>query len=246
MMDNLHKNHQAGHSSFGLWLSVGNSLSAEMVGQAGFDFVVLDMQHGGIGAEHLVSLIQALGLKHNQILVRVPWNDPALIMRALDVGAHGVIVPMVSSVEDAQAAAAACAYPPQGIRSFGTVRNYYGGSSDAPTKPLCLVMIETTQAMDNVDAIASVDGVDGLFVGPVDLALSMGLGAALQMPEEILSAVDQVVAACTRVDKLSGCASLGLPNAKLLAACKVGFITLGSDIGYIRRGAAADLAEVRG
>jgi 4-hydroxy-2-oxoheptanedioate aldolase len=196
----------------------------------------------------MIDTLRAVELGGTQTLVRVPWCTADHIMRTLDLGAGGVIVPMVSTAEQAALAASACRYPPHGNRSFGKVRSYY--SPDGETiEPLCLVMIETAEAMDNLDAIAATPGVDGLFVGPVDLALSLGHGLALQMSDKILDCCRKVVEAAGRHGKIPGCAALGNDNARELAAIGMTFLALGADSGFVRTGAAATVAlakELRG
>ncbi len=244
-MDKVRETIAAGSPAIGLWVTSGDPLVAEALGKAGYDCVCLDAQHGGVNFDNMLSLIQALDLGATRALVRVPWADQAQIMRALDLGALGVIVPMVSTPEQARLAAQACRYPPKGVRSFGQVRNYYGAE---PTTfdPLCFVMIETAEAMENLDAIAATPGVDGLFVGPVDLGLSLGLGVVMSADERIFAAIDKVVAACQRHDKICGSATLGLPYAKTLAERGVRFLLQGNDQGFIRRAAAGEVAEMRG
>lgn len=242
-MDRVREAVAAGRPTFGAWVTLGDTISAELMGKAGYDWVILDTQHGGVTWDAMLGLVQALDLGGTRALVRVGWTDQMQIMRAMDVGALGVIVPMVSTPEQAAFAAQAVRYPPHGIRSFGPVRNYYGAPGGTPEEPLCLVMIETAEALDNLDAIAATPGVDGLFVGPVDLALSLGLGPAFVMPEPVLAGIDAVVAACRRHGVISGCAALG--NAGELAARGVQFLTLGSDAGMVRRGAAEDVAQMR-
>jgi 4-hydroxy-2-oxoheptanedioate aldolase len=226
-------------------VTLADPVANELMGKAGYDWVILDTQHGGIGWDRLLGAMQALDLGGTRALVRVGWTDPMQIMRALDLGAIGVIVPMVSTAEQAQIAAEACRYPQHGIRSFGPVRNYYAAPGGAPEDPLCFVMIETAAALDNLDAIAATPGVDGLFVGPVDLALSLGLGAALVMPDAVKAAVDRVIEVCRRTGRISGCAALGAPNAEELIGRGVQFLTLGADAGLVRRGAAEDVALIR-
>ncbi len=245
-MDAIRDADARGRPTFGSWISLRDSAAAEIMGKAGYDWVILDTQHGALGWDDLLGLMQALDLGATRALVRVGWNDPMQIMRALDLGAAGVIVPMVSTAEQARIAAQAVRYPPHGIRSYGQVRNYYAQRDEAAPEPLCMVMIETAEALDNLEAIAATPGVDGLFVGPVDLALSLGLGAALTMPEPVLAAIDDVVAACGRHGVIPGCAALGLDNARALAQRGVSFVALGADAGLLRRGAAADLAQARG
>ena len=244
-MDKVREAVAAGRPTFGSWVTLADPVAAELMGKAGYDWVILDTQHGGIGWDRLLPVLQALDLGGTRALVRVGWTDPMQIMRALDLGALGVIVPMVSTPEQARIAAQASRYPPHGIRSFGPVRNYYASPGGPPQDPLCFVMIETAEAMDNLDAIAATPGVDGLFVGPVDLALSLGLGPALVMPERVFEAIDRVVEACRRHGVIPGCATLGLPNAEALMRRGVRFLTLGNDAGLIRRGAAADIAQVK-
>jgi 4-hydroxy-2-oxoheptanedioate aldolase len=189
-------------------------------------------------------MLQAVELSGASALVRVPAGESAQVMRALDLGAKGIIVPMVSDAVQAQAAAAAMRYPPDGIRSFGSVRNSYSAPGAAP-EALCFAMIETAEAMQNLDSIVATPGVDGLFVGPVDLALSLGLGVVLQMHDEIFEAIERVVGACRRHHKISGSASMGLPYARALLDRGVQFIAQGSDLGFVRRGAASELEVMR-
>lgn len=244
-MDTVRAAAAAGRPSFGAWLTLRDPVSAETVGRAGLDWAILDTQHGAIGWDDVAGVLQALELGGARGLVRTGWNDPMQIMRALDLGAVGVVVPMVSNASEARAAAEATRYPPAGVRSFGPVRNFYSAAPADRPEPLCFVMIETAQALENLEAIAATPGIDGLFVGPVDLALSLGLGPALVMPEQVLAAVDAVVAACGRHGLISGCPSLGVENGQVLATRGVRFIVLGSDAGWIRRGAAADIGRAR-
>jgi 4-hydroxy-2-oxoheptanedioate aldolase len=224
---------------------LGDTLSAELMGRAGFDWLVLDGQHGGVNEANMLPLLQAVELGGTPGLVRVKWNEPAQIMRALDLGAAGVIVPMVSSAEEARIAAQAVRYPPLGIRSFGRVRGYYQTADPQAAEPLCLVMIETREALANLDAIAKTPGVDGLFIGPVDLAISMGLGPSLNPPPEVLDAVAEVASACTRHGVICGAATSGTEAARSMRERGARFLTLGSDAGFLRRGAAAEVARVR-
>lgn len=243
-MDKVREAIAAGRPAFAGWMSLPDPLAADALARAGYDCVIPDAQHGGITWENLLPALLALDLHQTRAVVRVPWNDPAQIMRALDLGALGVIVPMVSNAAQAKSAAEASRLPPHGVRSFGPVRNYYAAQ---PTtfEPLCLVMIETAEALANLDAIAATPGVDGLFVGPVDLALSLGLGVQLQMGREVLAAVDEVVAACRRHGKISGSACLGMANAADLAGRGVQFIAQGSDVAFLRTRAAQEVEQLR-
>lgn len=231
--------------SFGCWINIGGSVIGDMMGRAGFDWALCDLQHGALDFSTLLPTLHALEAGGTGGLVRVGGNDPIQIGRALDLGAVGVVVPMVSTVTQAREAVRAMRYPPEGERSFGPVRSAYASAAGPREEPLCLAMIETAEAMNNLDAIAAVPGLDGLFVGPVDLALSLGLGAQLVMSDAVLAAVEQVVAVCNQHDITPGCAPLGMENARVLAQKGVRFLPVGGDGGYIRRGAAADVALAR-
>lgn len=230
--------------SFGSWVTIGNSVSAEVMARAGFDWLILDAQHGGVNPGNLLGLIQAVELGGTRALVRVSQNDPAEIMRALDLGAAGVVVPLVSTPEQAALAAGAMRYPPAGFRSFGKVRSYY--EPDGSTiEPLCFVMIETVEALQNLDAIAATPGIDGLFVGPADLGLSMGHAVGAQVPDAVMAAIGEIVDCCQRHGIVPGGASFGPENAQAQLDLGMRFLTLGADAGFVRRGAAAEVARAR-
>jgi len=231
-------------TAFATWLALDNTVSAETIGRVGFDCVIIDTQHGGASEAGLLPLLQALDATGTPALVRVPWLDPARIMRAADLGAAGVIVPMVSTAADAEQAVAAIRYPPRGIRSFGPVRRWYSPEGEGQ-EPLCIVMIETAQALDELDAIAATPGLDGLLVGPVDLALSLGFPLSLEMPEAVLDAVAKVANTCRRNGLICASVSFGLDNAALQLERGVTLLTSGSDSMFMRRAAEAELAALR-
>lgn len=173
----------------GGWCGIANPFSAEVVARAGFDWVCVDQQHGLVGPDGLPSMLQAIELAGVPSLVRVPWNEPAAIMRAFDAGATGVVVPLVNSRADAERAVRAGRYPPAGDRSWGPTRPAQSVSGYTPAlgneRSLMVVQIETAEAVDALDDILDVDGVDAVFVGPSDLALSYGLAPTLtpRLPE---------------------------------------------------------------
>lgn len=230
----------SGRCTFGAWLSLGNSFVAETLAGAGFDWVLIDMQHGSVGWNSIGPAIQAVELAGSSALVRVAANSPDLIMRALDLGAVGVVVPLVSSAEEARRAVEAMYYPPRGSRSFGPIRNYYS-MDGVQAEPACIVMIETVEALENLESIAGVSGVDGLFVGPIDLSLALGLPLSAEIHERVWSAIEKVVSACAAAGVLSGCASLGPRSAEQLVRRGVQFVTLGSDLSYLKRAAREDI-----
>src|SRR5947209_2450933 len=159
-----------GDVTLGGWLSIPSSFSAEVMAHQGLDWVCVDMQHGVIDYQVALTMLQAIGSTETIPFVRVPWNEFGIIGKVLDAGALGVIIPMVNSVEEAKAAVAACRYFPLGSRSFGPTRaGYYAGSDyyrGANTEVACIPMIETRQAVERLDEILAVPGIDAVYVGP--------------------------------------------------------------------------------
>jgi 4-hydroxy-2-oxoheptanedioate aldolase len=243
MMDSIRRSLAQDEPVLGAWVSMADGQSIEIMGRAGYEFLVLDTQHGAITWDRLLTALQILDGKV-PVLVRVGWRDPEQIMRAADLGAAGVIVPMVSNAAEAKVAAEALRYPPAGHRSYGPVRSYYQTPAER-SDPLCMAMIETAEGLQNVDAIAATPGIDGLFVGPVDLALSLGHGVLLTMTEPVLRAIGQVVTACERHKIIAGSASLGMASCEALLRCGIRFLTLGSDAGHLRRAAQAEAEQGR-
>ena len=193
----------AGEPAFGGWLSIPDSFAAELMAHAGFDWLLIDMQHGLVDYAAMVPMLQAISTTSTLPLVRPPTNEAGIIGRALDAGARGVIVPMVNTPEAAEAAVSACRYAPTGTRSFGPVRASLdlGVSlfefSDADA--LCIVMLETVQAFEHLDEILSVPGLDGAFIGPADLSVSFGLSPGVDHEDERFNdAVTNLVEGCRR------------------------------------------------
>lgn len=175
----------SGRPTIGAWCSIGNSFSAEVIGRAGFDWACIDLQHGLVSANDLLPMIQALSLTHTPSLVRVGWNEPAAIMRVLDLGAQGVVVPLVENASDAARAVDAARYPPHGHRSWGPIRPAQEIRGFSPAigdrRTLVIVQVETVVAVERLDEILAVPGLDGVMVGPNDLTMSAG-GAPTMTP----------------------------------------------------------------
>jgi 4-hydroxy-2-oxoheptanedioate aldolase len=240
----------AGERSFGIWCSILDSGAAEILGASGFDWCCVDMQHGLGSDVNLVPLLQALDVTGTRAFVRPAWNQAPSIMKALDCGARGIIVPMVNSAAEAQAASAACRYPPDGFRSWGPSRELMrsphlspGRSNDEVT---CLVMIETAEAVEQLDDILAVPGVDGVFVGPSDLAISIGVD-----PHEMLASpeharlIGRILTRCQAREVITGiyCGS----TEKALRWRDLGFqmLAVASDIELLGSAAAGALQAVR-
>jgi 4-hydroxy-2-oxoheptanedioate aldolase len=216
----------------------------------GFDWLCVDMQHGLIDYSDAVPMLQAISTTETVPIVRVPWNDPWQIMKALDAGAYGVIVPLVNTRADAEAAVAACRYPPLGIRSSGPTRAVYYGGSDyqqhANDEVLCFCMIETRQGIDNLEEICSVPGLDLVYIGPADLSLALGLPprADVEVPLH-LETVSRIRETAHRHGICAGmhCASAAFAAKK--AADGFDVVMLTSDVSCLAREAGAQLGSLR-
>ena len=233
------------------WLMTADTYVAETMANAGFDAIVLDMQHGmGIGIDRAVTVLQAISTTETVPIVRVPWNEPAYIQYVLDAGAYGVIVPLIGSPEDAAKAAGACRYAPLGYRSVGPnrVRLYAGNDyfQHANEEIICLVMIEHIDTIPKLEAIAKTPGIDGFYIGPSDMAVTMGLPPSMDVKDP------DHVAACQRVLDIADASGLvaGMHCGSAAEAARrftMGFklCPLGNDIGFVSAGANAALRTVR-
>ena len=240
----------AGGPAFGYSLGLGSPLAAEALAGSGIDFILLDNQHGSWGPDSTIMSLMAMAAGSAVPMVRVARNDYTLIGRLLDEGMLGIIVPMVHTREDAQAAADACRFPPRGQRSWGWGRaaRYGPDYGEAVDEQVFLaVQIESAQAVENAEAILSVPGVDGCWMGPSDLSFSMGLHPRVaQTDERVLQAVDRVLAACRNTGKIAGFASFSTEDARRRADRGFQFLTAGSDVGFLLSGARNALQILRG
>lgn len=177
----LKKKWAAGEGTLNGWLSINSPFVAEIMAEQGYDSVTIDMQHGAISYEGALGMLQGMRASGVVPMVRVPWNEPGVVMKALDAGAYGIICPMVNTAEDAARLVSYMRYPPHGQRSFGPTRaNFSAGAgyaSEANGEILCLAMIETAEAMENLDEIVATPGLDGVYIGPADLTLGITNGA---------------------------------------------------------------------
>jgi len=238
-----------GKATVGTWLALGSPIVAEIIAQMGFDWVVVDTEHGAIDIGTTQSIIQAILTTNTVPIVRVPWNDPMLIKRALDAGAYGLVIPMVNSREEAVRAVKASRYPPVGIRSYGGPRvRLYGGMDyfeHANEEILVIVQIEHIEAVNRAEEIISVEGIDGFFIGPSDLAISMGLKPGLDNTDpRHIEAVSKVLAAGKK-HHVPGGIQVGSPEAvNERIAQGFQFIALSSDEGFLRGAASAAFNKV--
>jgi 4-hydroxy-2-oxoheptanedioate aldolase len=236
--------------AFGLWSVMPGTTGAEILAKAGADYVCVDQQHGVIDYGSMAPMFQAIRAGGAAPITRVLSNDPFLIMKALDAGSWGVIVPLVNSAEDAARAVSACRYPPQGIRSFGPVLAADVIGSRDPEElggeVLCLVMVETREALERVGEIAATPGLDGVYIGPSDLALSLGLPPTLEIMEgEHAEAVERIREACHRNGIAAGIHSPSGEWARRHAQAGFDLITVASDAPLLRAAAGQEMATAR-
>ena len=248
-MDTLRQLWAAGTPTFGSWLAIPSTLSAEGAARVGFEYVCVDNQHGVNDYLTTTSMLQAITLGGSNAIVRVPWNEPGIIGKMLDAGAQGVVVPMVNSEAEARAVVRYACYPPLGARSFGPVMS---GMRDpkyavnANGRVAVVPMVETVEALNNIDAIVGVPGVNAIYVGPADLSFSLGLVPQNNDGEALFEdALAAIVKACRNAGVVPGIHASGALAARRL---EQGFqmITVSNDMLAMRTRMAAELAESRG
>jgi 4-hydroxy-2-oxoheptanedioate aldolase len=241
---------QDGKPAVGTWLGLGSPLAAEWLAHLGFDWLNIEQEHGAIDATLTLSLLQAISTTDVIPLIRVPWKDPAYCKRALDAGAYGLFIPCVNTREEAEMIVGAMKYPPQGYRGLGgTRRTLYGGADyvkHANEEIMVILMIESAEGVRNAEDILSVPGVDACFVGPNDLAASLGLAPTLDpLFPEYEAAIAKIFQACKQNGVAPG---LHTPNAARAAdRIEQGWqlIAINSDGGFMAQAAGATVSQLR-
>ena len=231
-----------GKLRFGMGANLGSSLTVEMISGAGFDWIWLDCEHGAGGMQSLPGQLQAASIHDTPVIVRLPGNDPLLFKYPLDLGASGVMVPYIETADEARLAVEAMRYPPLGRRGVAKFNRAcgFGASFDsyfaqANDNLLCVVQIETPKAVANVDAIAAVDGADVLFVGPLDLSVTMGMTGQFTHPD-FLSAARGVAIACKKHGKAAGTLVADLSQLQLWIDMGYTFLVVGTEGGCLAGG----------
>ncbi len=232
------------------WLAIANSFSAETMAHQGWDTLTIDLQHGVVDYQAMVGMLQAISTTATVPIVRVPWLEPGIIMKTLDAGAYGVICPMVNTREEAQRFVAYTSYAPKGTRSFGPVRALLYGGADYPAKAndtiVRFAMIETAQALDNLDAILSVEGLDAIYIGPSDLSLALGCKPQFDDVEpKVAQAIDHIVARAKAHGVVAGIHNGRSDVAKARIAKGFRFVTVSSDARLLAAGSQQVLSEMR-
>jgi 4-hydroxy-2-oxoheptanedioate aldolase len=241
----------AGQLQIGLWSSLCSNMAAEIVADSGFDWILLDTEHSPNEIPNLMAQMQA-GMRGTATpIVRPAWNDAVLIKRILDIGAQSILVPFVQDPEEARRAVAAAYYPPTGMRGtagsargsrYGRVGNYL---KNANAEICVLVQVETRSALDQIEAIAQVKGIDGVFIGPSDLAASLGHIGDMQHAE-VQAAIQDAARRLKKIGKPSGILTGNEEEARRYIEWGYGFVAVGSDVGLLAKGADALAKKFKG
>ncbi len=235
---------KAGKLQIGLWSSLSSNYTVEVIAGAGFDWLLLDQEHSPNDLESVLSQLQAAAAYKSHPVVRVPWNDMVTIKRMLDAGAQSLLIPYVCTAEEAKAAVSYTRYPPAGVRGVaGTTRaTHFGRVKDygkrAHEEICVLVQVETEEAMQNIEAICAVDGVDGVFIGPADLHASMGYIGETSNPK-VLPLIEDAMRRIRKAGKAAGYLTPLEADARRMIAAGTNFCAVGADVGILARGAEA-------
>lgn len=250
MTQDLHKHFAAGGKAVNGWCALPSPVTAEIMARAGFDMMTVDLQHGLIDYQLALTMLQVLQGLPAPVLARVPWNEPGILMKCLDAGFAGVICPMINTVADARALVQSTRYAPMGSRSFGPTRaNMVHGASYVKTanrSVLVFAMIETREALGNLEAILSVEGIDGVYVGPSDLGLSLGFEPTLDpSAPEVLQAIAAIAARTKAAGRLAGIHTGSAAMIARVFAQGFDFASLLTDARMFTTAIASQLATLR-
>ena len=232
------------------WLAIPNSFSAETMAHQGWDSLTIDLQHGVVDYQTMVTMLQAISTTDTVPVVRVPWLEPGILMKTLDAGAYGVICPMVNTRADAEKLVAWTHYAPRGTRSFGPVRALLYGGADYPQHAndtiVTFAMIETAQALDNLEDILSTPGLDAIYIGPSDLSLALGCNPTFDdLDTKAAQAVEHILARAKAHGLVAGIHN-GSPEAAVRRiAMGFQFVTISSDARLIAAGSQQVLSTLR-
>ncbi|HEX5092603.1 MAG TPA: HpcH/HpaI aldolase/citrate lyase family protein [Burkholderiales bacterium] len=239
-----------GRPQIGLWSSLSSNYTVEVIAGAGYDWILLDLEHSPNDLESLLTQLQAAAPYATTPIVRVPWNDMVTIKRVLDTGAQSLLIPYVQNAEEAKAAVANTRYPPAGVRGvagttratrFGRVKDY---ARRAHEEICVLVQVETKPALDALESICAVEGVDGVFIGPADLHASLGHPGETANPA-ILPLIEDAMRRIRKAGKAPGYLSPVEADAKRMLAAGAQFVAVGADVGLLARGAESLLARFK-
>ena len=239
-----------GRAAVNGWLAIPSSFSAEVMAHQGWDSLTIDLQHGVIDYPAAVAMLTAISTTSTVPVIRVPWLEPGILMKSLDAGAYGVICPMVNTRDDAARFVAYTNYAPRGTRSFGPIRALLYAGADYPQHAdrtiVRFAMIETAQALDNLDAILSVEGLDAIYIGPSDLSLALGCKPAFDdVDPPVAAAIEHILERAKTHSVVAGIHN-GSPEAARARISKgFRFVTIGSDARLMAAGAQKVLGRMR-
>lgn len=246
----LKSHFSAGGTAVNGWCAIPSPVTAEIMGRAGFDMVTVDLQHGLIDYQAALSMLQVLQGLPAPVMVRVPWNEPGIVMKCLDAGFAGLICPMINTADDARRLVQSARYAPLGGRSFGPTRanlvHGQGYAKGANSSVPVLAMIETREALGNLDAILAVEGIDGVYVGPSDLGLSLGHEPTLEpSAQEVLDAIDAILTKARAAGRIAGIHTGSPAMVRTMLAKGFHFASLLTDVRLFVSALSTQLAEVR-
>ncbi len=233
------------------WLQIPNSFSAEVMSHQGWDSLTIDMQHGVVDYPNALQMLQAISPTEAVPMARVNWNEPGQIMKILDAGCYGVICPMVSNRKEAENFVKACLYPPKGYRSFGPIRGLLYGGSDygkyANDEILKFAMIETKEALENLDAIMSTPDLSGIYIGPADLSLAIGEDPSFDKPEssKTYNAIMKILEHAKKNKIIPGIHNMSPDYADKMIKKGFQLVTIMSDQRFISSGSKTAIAKFK-
>ena len=232
------------------WLTISSGFSAEVMAHQGYDTLTVDLQHGVNDEMNLIAMLQAISTTETVPIIRVPWLEPGIIMKALDMGAYGVICPMINTAEDAKKFVEYTSYAPMGRRSFGPVRASIYGGCDYPDHANDVIvrfaMIETAEALDNLDAILGVEGLDAIYIGPSDLSLSLGCKPTFdEVDPPVAEAIDHILERATAHGLKAGIHNGTTATAKERIEKGFRFVTVSSDARIMADGSQTIIAKMK-
>ncbi len=238
----------AGRSTLNGWLAIPNASTAEVMAHVGWDSLTIDLQHGLADYQTALTMLTAISTTRTVPMARVPWLEEGIIMRMLDAGCYGIICPMINTRDDAVRFVRACNYAPVGTRSFGPIRaglyagpDYYKSAND---EVLSIGMIESRQALDNLDAILDIDELKAIYIGPADLSLALGCTPKFDQDEKpVVEAIEHVIKSAKAKGKRVGIHNLTVAYARKMIALGADFVTVASDMRLLTAGANAVVTE---
>ena len=242
---------RSGRSTLNGWLVIPHHVATEAMAHQGWDSLTIDMQHGMSDYSSALGMLTAISTTKTVAMARVPWLDEGIIMRMLDAGCYGIICPMINTADEARRFARACLYAPEGNRSFGPIRvGHYAGSDyyqNANEEVLSIAMIESREALDNLDAILDVEELKAIYIGPADLSLALGCVPKFDQEDPVVvAAIERIVTSAKAKGKWVGIHNATVAYARRMTDLGADFVSVGSDFSLMTRGAAAIVSEFRG